>query len=133
MKTTFIRFQLCLWIMLLLAVASWVAPAAEPDSGITRTLKSMLAAIQNGSPEQFAKEGTDTFKQQATQSVIDGAKATEDLGARLAKGYQTVYLAELKQKGHKVQVWKITFTDGGDDMLVRVSFQNGKVAGFFIH
>ena len=131
MKTTYIRFQLVLGIVLLLAAASWVAPAAEQDSGITRTLKGMLAAIQSGSPEQFAKEGNDTFKQDATQSVID--KAKEDFGDRLKKGYQTQYLAELKQKDHKVHVWKITFTDGGDDMLVRVSFRNGKVAGFFVH
>ena len=128
MKTTFIRFKLFLGIVLLMVVAQGLVVAAEQDSGITLTLKSMLTAIQNGSPEQFAKEGDDRFKQEATQTVLDQMK--ELYCARLKAGYQTAYFGELKQKGHKIQVWKITFTDGGDDLLVRVSFHNGKVAGF---
>jgi hypothetical protein len=131
MKTTLIRFQLFLGIMLLMALAHGHALAADQDSGITLTLKNMLTAIQNGSPEDFAKEGNETFKQEATQSLVDQAK--ERFGTRLKSGYKTFYLAELNQQGHKVHVWKITFTDGGDDLLVRVSFRNGKVAGLFFH
>jgi hypothetical protein len=29
-------------------------------------------------------------------------------------------------------VWKLTFKDAGDDVLVRVALKEGKVGGFFI-
>jgi hypothetical protein len=129
MKTTLSRLQCLLAALLISVIAPYAAVAASQESGVDKTLRSMLEAIQKGSQEDFAKEGDEAFKKDATQAVVDRAKELH--GDRLKNGYQMTYLTELKQKGKKVHFWKLTFKDNGDDLLVRVTFSNGKVVGFF--
>ncbi len=130
MKTSLIRLPSLLTFLLVAALMQFAALGASQESGVDKTLKAMLEAIQKGSVEDFAKEGDDTFKKQATQAVVDQAKKAH--GGHLDKGYQATYLTELKQQGMKVHCWKITFKDNGDDLLIRITFSHGKVVGFFV-
>src|SRR6185503_14883479 len=51
---------------------------------------------------------------------------------RLKAGHEVAYLGELSQYGSRVTLWKITFKDRGDDLLVSLSVRDGKVTGLFL-
>jgi hypothetical protein len=64
-----------------------------------------------------------------TQEVMDAMK--KEFAPRLDKGYKATYLCQLKQVGHVVHLWKMSFKDDGDDLVCRLVLKDGKVAGFF--
>ncbi|MEH2102821.1 MAG: hypothetical protein V7K76_24360 [Nostoc sp.] len=42
-------------------------------------------------------------------------------------------MGNLKQQGYQVYLWKLTFLDGGDDVLARLSLKDGKIGGFWLN
>lgn len=128
MKTNMYRLRSFIALFLVAAFAQFSAVAADKETGVDKTLKGILEAIEKGSVEDFSKEGDEAFKKAATQEIVDQAKSV--YGERLKNGFQMIHLAELKQQGKKLHVWKLTLKDEGDDLLVRVTFSNGKVVGF---
>jgi RNA polymerase sigma factor (sigma-70 family) len=44
---------------------------------------------------------------------------------RLKAGYELVFLGALKQKGYHLTLWKVAFTDAGDDMFMTLSVKGG--------
>jgi hypothetical protein len=54
------------------------------------------------------------------------------LGPRFKAGYTATYLGDLNQKGFKITLWRLRFTDGGDDALATLSLKDGKIGGFWI-
>jgi hypothetical protein len=47
----------------------------------------------------------------------------------MKKGYDVIFLAELKQRGQKAYLWKLTFKDDGADWTVKVWLKDSKVTG----
>lgn len=114
----------------LFAATSPSAAQAKPDPAVQKSFEKLLAAVEASDRDAFVAEGTDAVKEGTTAAVMDLLK--EKLGSRLKKGYESTYLCVLNQAGHRVHLWKCTFKDGGDDMVIRVAIKDGKVAGFFL-
>jgi hypothetical protein len=104
--------------------------AAEPDRAVQKSFKNLVAAVQSADRDAFVAGATEAVKQGTTQQIMDDLK--KELGSRLKKGYEATYLGNLKQAGVQVNLWKLTFKDGGDDVLIRQAMKEGKVAGFFV-
>lgn len=104
--------------------------AADPDPSVQKTFKSLLGAIQANDRDAFVAHATDAVKQGLTPEIMEGLN--KQFGARLKKGYEASYLCSLKQQGLQVHLWKLSFKDEGDDIVVRVALKDGKVDGFFL-
>jgi hypothetical protein len=115
-----------------LAFLTGAAPASavDPDPAVKKTFDKLLAAIKNNDRDAFVSEGTDAVKEGTTKEIMEAL--SKQLGGRLKKGYVSAYLCELKQAGHQVHLWKLTFKDGADDMVIRLALKDGKVGGFFM-
>lgn len=104
-----------------------VARAGEIDAPVQKHFDRLLTAVEKNDHARFVEEATPEFRSTPAQLLAGASKA---FGPRLKKGYQADYLGSLKQQGHQVHLWKLTFKDGGDDHLARLALKNGKVAGF---
>ena len=109
------------WISMLNAAAE--GPASEG------TANTLLAAIATNNYDALAANGAPSLRTRITRETF--TQVSTQLSPRLLKGYKLQYLGSLKQQGVEVYLWKIIYTDGGDDMLARLVVQEGKVAGFW--
>ncbi|MEO8617358.1 MAG: hypothetical protein ABI600_19660 [Luteolibacter sp.] len=89
----------------------------------------LVTALVNSDYDAFVADGDTAFKGLKKEQFEAVCK---QLSARFKGGYETTYLGELKQKGYAVTLWKITFKDGGDDLLGTLSLKDGKVGGYWI-
>ena len=103
-------------------------PQADPVA--QQTFELLIDCIQNDKYAAFLVAIDDNFKAALTEAVFKAAVG--QVAPRLKSGYQALYLEELKQGGYEVHLWKLTFDDGGDDILVRLSIKNGKVGGLLL-
>jgi hypothetical protein len=135
-RVTVMRKQLRnIQLAAMVAIATLVANTAlahadEPDPAVRKTFDKLIDAIIANNRETFVADATDAVKQGMTQGVMDGLH--KHLGARMARGYQATYLCQLKQAGHQVHLWKLSFKDDGDDVVIRIALKQDKVAGFFL-
>lgn len=100
---------------------------AEPNN---KSLASILIeAIRADNYEAYIANGDDAFKRmpEATFKQVAG-----QLGPRLVNGFELTYLGVTKRQKHNIQVWNISYHDGGDDSMILLSEEGGKVLGFFI-
>lgn len=100
------------------------APVAETS------LKRMLAALESGSYDEFLWDAEEPFRQALKRTTFDAVAA--QMAPRLRGGYALTYLGTLSQVGYAVNLWKITFKDGKDDVLAKISTKGGKVGGFYL-
>src|SRR5438876_1035932 len=94
-----------------------------------KIFEKMMGAIKTNDREAFVADTTDDVKKGTTQEIMDAL--AKHLGTRLKKGYVATYLCQLKQAEHQVHLWKLTFKDDGDDVVIRIGIKDGKVGGFF--
>lgn len=118
------------FVALVLCAGNAAVSAGDPDPAVKKIFDKMIGAVQANDREAFVANGTDDVKKGTTQEIMDVLE--KHLGSRLKKGYKAVYLCELKQAGHQVHLWKLTFKDDGDDMVIRMALKDGKVGGFFL-
>lgn len=109
--------------------ASVAAPAAEPPNEDAALSAKLFKAIEKSDYEAFITDGESPFKQ-LKKAQFETVSA--QLAPKLKAGSEVSYLGELKQKGYRVTLWKITFKDGSDDALATLSVKNGKIGGFWI-
>ncbi|MBN9473832.1 MAG: hypothetical protein ABS43_31695 [Bordetella sp. SCN 67-23] len=95
----------------------------------TQMLKTLLTAIEGGNYQQFVSSGSADFAK-LDRAQFD-AVATQ-LGPRLHAGYQVQRLGDYRQQSYEFSLWKITFKDGGDDLVGTLNLQGGKVGGFVL-
>ncbi len=120
-----------LLIGLVFAFASAPVRAIDPDPAVKKTFEKLMAAITANDRDAFIAAGTtDTVKEGVTKEVMD--ILSKQLGTRLKKGYEATYLCQLKQVERQVHLWKLTFKDKGDDIVIRLVLKDGKVDGFFL-
>jgi hypothetical protein len=86
--------------------------------------------LRHGAARVYAVDGTPEVKAGLTKQMLEGVSAM--MAPRMKKGYGVTYLGELKQQGCRVYLWKLTYKDGGDDTLARLTLKEGKVAGFLL-
>ena len=131
--TNYLRSAQLVGLVALLALVvcmSRVQAGEAAPAAAQKTFDKMLGAIKKADLDAFVADGTDAVKKNTTQEIMDTLKI--NLGARLDKGYKATYLCQLKQAGHQVYMWKLTFKDDGDDIVIRLALKDGKVGGFFI-
>ena len=120
-------------VMGLLVCAALCVPgaqAAEPDA-VKKLFTKVVGAIEAGDRKEFVVDATDAVKEGTTDKIMESLN--KQIGTRLKAGYDATYLCELKQAGYQVYLWKVTFKDKGDDVVVRMAInKDGKLAGFFL-
>jgi hypothetical protein len=118
-------------LVAVLLVLAWMSSlnAATNGPSTERTLDTLLTAIATNNYDVLVANAAPALKTRITKETF--AQVSAQLSPRLKKGYKLEYLGSLKQQGVKVLLWKITYTDGGDDMLARLVIQENKVAGFW--
>ncbi|MDV2997793.1 MAG: hypothetical protein N4J56_007498 [Chroococcidiopsis sp. SAG 2025] len=103
----------------------------QPKKSVPTIFTFLMAAIEENNYGNFVAQGNVAFKQGITKEMFTQVSA--QLAPRMKKGYSPVFLGELKQQGYQVYLWKLTFLDGGDDFLARLSLKDGEVGGFLIN
>lgn len=118
-------------IVIVLVVLAWmpILHAATDSPTTERTLDTLLTAIATNNYDVLVANAAPALKTRITKETF--TQVSTQLSPRLKKGYKPQYLGSLKQQGVEVLLWKITFQDGGDDMLARMVIQEDKVAGFW--
>ena len=118
-------------ILAILVVLAWmpVLNAATVGPSTQGTVGTLLTAIATNNYDALVANAAPALKTRITKETF--TQVSTQLSPRLKKGYKPQYLGSLKQQGVEVFLWKITFQDGGDDMLARMVIQEDKVAGFW--
>jgi hypothetical protein len=112
-------------------LAASPALAAPPEGpGAEASLRKMLAALQSASYDEFLSDAEPPFREALKRTTFDAVSA--QMAPRLKGGYALTFLGTLSQVGYAVNLWKITFKDGKDDVLAKISTKDGKVGGFFL-
>jgi len=124
---TIYRILLC--VVVFVGSAAQAAWAQAPQE-IETTMKTMLAATQSKSLQDFVAGGDAAFNATWSQPMFDSFSA--QFAPRFNQGFVANYLARLNQGGYQIYLWKLEFKDGGDDRLVTMVVKDGKVSGFFL-
>lgn len=124
----FLKYTLSAAALLLLAAS---ARAADPDPAAQAIFKSLMTATVSNDYDGFTSVCDDRMKAALTKANLEGVSG--QVAPRAKDGYDSDYLGELNQRGYKVQLWRLRFKSGGDDMLATVSVKDGKAGGFYLH
>ncbi len=113
--------------ILVLLIASGTISAQVPLRSYDTTLKNMFDAIQSKSYDKFMVDADERFKSGFTPKMFE--ELARQLGPKLKKGYAVAFLTTLYQQEYIVYVWKLTFKDVKDDLLVTLFIKDGNVSG----
>lgn len=105
-------------------------PATEAPAVAQDTFETMMGAIEDNNRAAFVALGEAPFKAAMTPPVFQAL--VDQLGGRLKAGHEFRYLGAVNKAGYVVSVWRVRFSDGGDDLLGEVSEKSAKVGGFFL-
>lgn len=103
---------------------------ATPPQTVVDSLKTILDAIASRDYELFTTVGDSGYKAGITKQMFEGV--SEQLAPRMEEGYSTTYLGDLKQGDYQIYLWKLSFVDGGDEFVARLTLSGDKVAGILI-
>lgn len=128
-----IMSPLTLAVKNVLAVNEQVKPthSNQPEQSVQRTFTSLINAVEQNNYTQFISQGNAAFKEGITKQTF--TQVSGQLAPRIKKGYSAVFLGNLNQQGYQVYLWKLTFKDGSDDVLARLSLKDGKIGGFWLN
>ncbi|SER72633.1 hypothetical protein [Halopseudomonas bauzanensis] len=126
MKSSMLRCVL-IAAALLLPAAAW---ADNEPAQARHLLSSLLEAVAAEDYQQFRALGTEDFQTGIPEEEFN--RVTDVIAERVEQGYEADYLTHLNQQGYRVEIWKISFADGGDDTLARLVVFEGKAAGFLL-
>ena len=116
-------------LALLTALQVGASRVAAESTFAENAFRSLLAAIEAQSVDQFTALGDDGFKAMP-RSEFDGIAAK--FAPMLNAGYRASYLGEFKQRDTVVHYWKLTFAGDADDYLAKLGVREGKLRGFLI-
>lgn len=100
-----------------------------PQNTVDR-LQTILDAIASGNYELFTTVGNAGYKAGITKQMFEGV--SEQLAPRMEQGYSMTYLGDLRQGNYQLYLWKLSFADGGDEFVARLTLKGDKVAGILI-
>ncbi len=116
-------------VTLVLLTCTPILNAATDGPSTEGIVNTLLAAIATNNYDSLIANAAPALKSRITKETF--TQVTTQLSPRLKKGYNLHYLGSIKQQGVEVFLWKITYKDGGDEMLSRLVIQENKVAGFW--
>jgi hypothetical protein len=103
---------------------------AEPQTVPDDIVKNMLSGIETLNVDKFAEKGDPEFKARVNRDIL--IKVNSQLAPKLKGGYTIEYLGILRQIGTVTYLYKITFKDGSDDILVKLQLRKNFVSGFLL-
>ncbi|WP_235526408.1 hypothetical protein [Nostoc piscinale] len=106
-------------------------PSNQPEQSVQKTFTNLINALEQNNYTNFISQGNPAFKEGLTKQIF--THVSEQLAPRLKKGYSSVFLTKLNQQGYQVYLWKLSFKDGSDDIVARLSLKDAKVAGFWLN
>ena len=108
-----------------------LARAAGPDAP-EAIAKNIMEATKDKAYDRFLADANDDVRANITKQMFDGV--SNQLAPRLRQGYKMVYLTRLRQGGMLVHLWRLEFSDGKDELLLRVAISKdtGKVSGMVV-
>jgi len=110
--------------------ATYPELTAPPEA--ENTLKLLLDATQAGDHAAFLAPGTERFQKGISKAMFDSV--SKQVASRLQAGHTTEFLTEINQCEHRVFLWKLSFSDGGNQFIARLALaSDGKVAGFMLN
>ncbi|VXD13011.1 hypothetical protein [Planktothrix paucivesiculata] len=101
-----------------------------PPQNVIDYFQIILDAIASGNYELFTTVGDSSYKAGITKQMFEGV--SEQLAPRMEKGYSITYFGYLKQGDYQIYLWKLSFEDGGDEFVTRMTMNGDKVAGILI-
>jgi hypothetical protein len=119
----FVSFLFALTLFLVLPVR-----AEDPPAPSKEVFEKLVNGLATDNYETFVELGGDRFKDAFTADVI--ADLTKKVGDPLKDGYDAVYFGTIRQHGQDTYVWKLSFKDGRDDLLMRFSLKEGRLNAF---
>jgi hypothetical protein len=105
------------------------AAAETADTEAQTTLGTLLTAIQADDYEGFMRPMDDVMKAALTKPSFE--VLVGQFAPRLRRGYESKYLTDLRKKDFKTYLWKLTFKDGGEELVAEMSIQDHKVNGLY--
>ena len=117
-------------VIIAAAVFMTVSASAEPDQPTQTIFKNLMAATVSNNYDGFIAECDAAMKAALTKPMLEGV--SKQIEPRAKQGYDAHYLGELKQRGYKVHLWRLSFNDAGDDVLATLSVKDGKAGGFYL-
>lgn len=105
-------------------------PSTAPSQIVLDRLQTILDSLASGNYDRFLTVGNSAFQAGITQAMFQGV--SEQLDRRMAQGYSIEYFGHLKQRNDAVYLWKLSFEDGGDEFVIRMTVEGDRVAGILI-
>ena len=93
-------------------------------------LQTILDATASGNYDLFTTVGNSSYKAGITRQMFEGV--SEQLAPRMAEGYTTTYFGHLKQLHYQIYLWNLSFEDGRDEFVIRMTMDGDNVAGILI-
>ena len=103
-------------------------PAGEASAQETGFANELMKATADDDYQAFIADGDKDFK----SLPRDEFKAVgNQVSSKLKGGYHVVFLAafHLKRLPDHVTLWKVSYDNGGDDDLLHLMVNNGKITG----
>ena len=105
-------------------------PPGPGEADANSLFAELLQAIQTNAYDDFVAKGSAFFKSALGPALLHTLSA--NLGARLATGYQPTCLGRLRRGEGMLWLFRLEFSDGGDDALVSMLTEGWQVAGFLV-
>lgn len=103
---------------------------ATPPQNVIVCLQTILDATDSGNYDHFFTVRNSSCKAGITRQMLECV--SEQLSPRMLEGYTTTYFGHLKQLHYQIYLWKLSFEDGGDEFVIRMTMDGDKVAGILI-
>jgi len=103
-------------------------PPGPGEADVGSWLKELLEALQTGAYDDFVARGSAGFKAALRPDLF--RTASDNLGKRLAVGYQPSLLGSLRHRQFTTWLFRLEFADQGDDALVHLVTDGWQLAGF---
>lgn len=115
-------------LLAILSLGSFTIQAAD-NAKAEIIFKKLLAAQTAKDYDAFVADADDNLKAALSKTQFDAA--SNFMSKRTSGGYDTTFLGELNLRGCQVFLYRLRFTDGGDDILGTMSLKDDKVAGIY--
>ena len=104
--------------------------STNPPEKAIACLQTILDALETGNYELFLSVGDADYQTGISKEMFDSVSS--QLSPRMAEGYNITYFGHLKQHEYQTYLWKLSFVDGGDEFVARMTMNGDQVGGILI-
>jgi hypothetical protein len=102
----------------------------EPDPTHEKLARILVEALKYDNFDDYVSNGDAAFKKLSPEKFH---RLAARLGPRLKAGYTPTYLGDLRDPDFHISLWKLTFNDGGDEIMAMLNMKAGMVESFWLH